>query len=35
MLGHPRAGSELVFENRGTHSLKGVPDNWQLFAVVP
>jgi class 3 adenylate cyclase/pimeloyl-ACP methyl ester carboxylesterase len=29
------AGSELVFENRGTHSLKGVPDNWQLFAVVP
>ena len=29
------AGSGLVFEDRGTHSLKGVPDDWQLFAVRP
>jgi class 3 adenylate cyclase/pimeloyl-ACP methyl ester carboxylesterase len=28
-------GSELVFDDRGTHSLKGIPDVWQLFAVVP
>jgi class 3 adenylate cyclase len=27
------AGSGLVFEDRGTHALKGVPDEWQLFAV--
>ena len=26
-------GSGLVFEDRGTHSLKGVPDPWRLFAV--
>ena len=25
------AGSGLTFEERGTHSLKGVPDNWRLF----
>jgi class 3 adenylate cyclase len=28
-------GSGLVFEDRGTHRLKGVPDEWQVFAVVP
>jgi len=27
------AGSGLVFEDRGTHNLKGVPDDWRLFAV--
>ena len=26
-------GSELTFDDRGTHALKGVPDEWQLFAV--
>ena len=26
-------GSGLVFTDRGTHALKGVPDEWQLFAV--
>ena len=26
-------GSGIVFEDRGTHALKGVPDEWQLFAV--
>jgi class 3 adenylate cyclase len=26
------AGSGLVFADRGTHQLKGVPDEWQLFA---
>jgi class 3 adenylate cyclase len=25
------AGSGLSFEGRGTHSLKGVPDDWRLF----
>jgi class 3 adenylate cyclase len=28
------AGSGLQFEDRGTHELKGVPEPWQLFAVV-
>ena len=28
------AGSGLDFEDRGMYSLKGVPDNWQLYAVV-
>jgi len=28
-------GSGLVFSDRGTHTLKGVPDEWQLFAVEP
>ncbi len=28
------AGSGLRFEDRGTHSLKGIPDDWQLYAVV-
>jgi class 3 adenylate cyclase len=27
------AGSELRFEDRGAHILKGVPGDWQLFAV--
>jgi class 3 adenylate cyclase len=26
------AGSGLDFEDRGTHSLKGVPGKWQLYA---
>ncbi|GAC1669019.1 MAG: adenylate/guanylate cyclase domain-containing protein [Candidatus Limnocylindrales bacterium] len=26
------AGSGIVFEPRGTHQLKGVPDEWRLFA---
>jgi hypothetical protein len=25
-------GSGLQFEDRGMHTLKGVPDEWQLFA---
>ena len=29
------AGSEFLFEDRGPHELKGVPDEWQLFAVGP
>jgi hypothetical protein len=28
-------GSGIAFEERGTHSLKGVPDEWSLLAVVP
>jgi hypothetical protein len=28
------AGSDLRFEDRGLHELKGVPDPWQLFAAV-
>jgi class 3 adenylate cyclase len=27
-------GSGLQFEDRGTHTLKGIPDEWRLFAVV-
>jgi class 3 adenylate cyclase len=27
-------GSGLAFDDRGTHRLKGVPDEWQVFAVV-
>jgi len=27
------AGSGIAFENRGTHRLKGVPEEWQLYAV--
>ena len=27
------AGSDLTFEDRGVHSLKGVAEGWQLFAV--
>jgi class 3 adenylate cyclase len=29
------AGSEFAFEDRGMCSLKGVPDEWQLYAVRP
>jgi len=29
------AGSGLVFEDRGEHELKGVPDRWRLYRVVP
>jgi class 3 adenylate cyclase len=28
-------GSDLVFEDRGTHSLKGIEGQWQLLAVKP
>jgi len=28
------AGSRLGFEARGTHNLKGVPDEWQLYLAV-
>jgi class 3 adenylate cyclase len=27
------AGSGISFEDRGTHTLKGVPDEWRIFAV--
>ena len=27
------AGSGLEFDDRGTHALKGVPGDWQLYAV--
>jgi class 3 adenylate cyclase len=27
------AGSGIEFEDRGTHSLKGIPGEWQLYAV--
>ena len=27
------AGSGIGFEDRGQHTLKGVPDRWHLFAV--
>ena len=26
-------GSDMQFTDRGTHSLKGVPDQWHLFAL--
>lgn len=26
-------GADLVFEDRGSHNLKGVPGDWQLYAV--
>lgn len=28
------AGSGLVFEDRGEHALKGVPDRWHLYRVL-
>jgi len=28
------AGSGLVFQDRGEHDLKGIPDRWRLYAVV-
>ena len=27
------AGSGLTFEDRGSHELKGIPGEWQLYAV--
>jgi class 3 adenylate cyclase len=27
------AGSGFAFEDRGPHDLKGVPDQWRLYAV--
>ena len=27
-------GSGIEFESRGLHALKGVPDEWQIYAVV-
>jgi class 3 adenylate cyclase len=27
------AGSGLQFADRGTHTLRGIPDTWQLYAV--
>jgi class 3 adenylate cyclase len=29
------AGSGLMFEDRGKHQLKGVPDDWHLYAISP
>jgi class 3 adenylate cyclase len=29
------AGSGLSFEDAGEHELKGVPDRWRLYRVVP
>jgi len=29
------AGSGIRFEERGAHTLKGVPGEWRLFAVAP
>jgi class 3 adenylate cyclase len=26
-------GSDIQFENRGAHELKGIPGEWNLFAV--
>ncbi len=28
------AGSDLVFEDKGEHELKGVPHRWRLYRVV-
>jgi class 3 adenylate cyclase len=27
------AGSGIEFSDRGTHTLKGIPDTWQLYAI--
>jgi class 3 adenylate cyclase len=27
-------GSQVAFEDRGIHSLKGIPEEWQLYAAV-
>jgi class 3 adenylate cyclase len=27
------SGSKLEFDDRGTHTLKGISDPWQIFAV--
>jgi class 3 adenylate cyclase len=29
------AGSEIHFEDRGSHELKGIPGEWRLYAVSP
>jgi class 3 adenylate cyclase len=29
------AGSGLTFEDAGDHELKGVPNRWRLYRVVP
>ena len=29
------AGSGIRFESRGAHALKGIPDEWPLFTVIP
>jgi hypothetical protein len=29
----PLSGSGIAFSDRGTHALKGVPDEWRRFAV--
>ena len=29
------AGSGLKFDDRGEHPLKGIPDTWHVFALVP
>ena len=29
------AGSGFVFHDRGEHDLKGIPDRWHLYGVVP
>jgi hypothetical protein len=29
------AGSGLRFDDAGEHELKGVPDRWRLYRVVP
>ena len=29
------AGSGLVFQDRGEHDLKGIPDRWHLYGAVP
>jgi class 3 adenylate cyclase len=29
------AGSGLIFDDRGTHQLKGVPGDWRLYSVAP
>jgi class 3 adenylate cyclase len=28
------AGSGIAFEDRGSHRLKGIPEEWQVYAVV-
>jgi class 3 adenylate cyclase len=28
------AGSEIAFDERGVHELKGVPGEWRLYAVL-
>jgi len=28
-------GADILFEDRGNHKLKGIPDEWQLFAANP